>query len=366
MTKASVVLAGCGSPLRSMGWYHATQLLEGRCPSAELKYVVEPWYMQKAAENSPGYKEFHDWKNKLETEQKISFYQTVEEVPFPSDGELRLGIISARTADNPKLLNGCLDIGCKAIFLEKPGAPSVAELEQMRDKAKDANVTVFMGFNKNVSSYLGRTRDFAAKTEGKVDVTFLHNNAYQDNEAELGECFERNSEGMLKNMAIHELAILTTFYDVSVDNIASVEPDKSFSSCKTLKGPSGTSFTDFDKVKFKITTKDGHEVSVAADRCGGDDSVGIVTDAATGEELARYTMPDEEVVANIPNLEKKFPGVMPYFLTQDPDYATLKQRVAKNLVDGTPAEGVATIDVACETLKVAEYLTPILQKELLQ
>jgi len=321
--------------------------------------------MQKAAENTPGYEEFHAWRKKLE-EQQISFYESVEEVPSPSEGELRLGIISARTADNPKLLNGCLDIGCNAVFLEKPGAPSVVELEDMRDKALKKNVKVFMGFNKNVSSYLGRTRDFAAKTEKKVDVTFLHNNAYENNETELGECFERNSEGMLKNMAIHELAILTTFYGVTIDNIASVEADKTFSSCKTLKGPSGAPFTDFDKVKFKITTKDGNEVSVAADRCGGDDSVGIVTDAATGKELARYTMPDEEVVANIPNLEKKYPGIMPHFLTQDPDYATLKQRVAKNVVDGTPADGVATIDIACETLKVAEYLTPILQKELLQ
>jgi predicted dehydrogenase len=322
--------------------------------------------MNNAAENTPGYKEFHEWRAELEP-KGISFHASVEQVPSPDDGEQRLGIISARTADNPKLLNGCLDIGCKSIYLEKPGAPSVVELEQMRDKAKAAGVKVFMGFNKNVSAYLGRTRAFAEKTESKCDVTFLHNNSYQDNEAELAECFERNSEGMLKNMAIHELAILVTFYNVTVTNIATVEADQSFSSCKTLKGPSsGANFTDFDKIKFKITTKDGYEVSVAADRCGGDDSVGIVTDAVTGKELARYSMPDQEAVANIPNLEKKYPGAMPYLFTQDPDYQTLKEQVARNCVDGTPAEGVATIDVACETLKVAEYLTPILQEQLLK
>ena len=27
MSNLSVVLVGCGAPLRSMGWYHATQLL---------------------------------------------------------------------------------------------------------------------------------------------------------------------------------------------------------------------------------------------------------------------------------------------------------------------------------------------------
>jgi predicted dehydrogenase len=243
----------------------------------------------------------------------------------------------------------------------------VAELEQIRDKAKRVGVKIFMGFNKNVSAYLVRTRDFAEKAESKCDVTFVHNNSYQDNEAVIAECFERNNEGMLKNMAIHELAILVTFYNVKVANIATVEADKGFSSCKTLKGPSsGANFTDFDKIKFKIATKDGNEISVAADRCGGDDSVGIVTDAITGKELARYSMPDQEATANIPNLEKKYPGAMPYFFTQDLDYQTLKERVARNCVDGTPAEGVATIDVACEALKVAEYLTPILQKQLLK
>lgn len=59
-----------------------------------------------------------------------------------------------------------------------------------------------MGFNKNVSSYVTRTREFANKYNGNCDVTFLHDNNYQNTEAELVECFERNSEGMLKNMAI--------------------------------------------------------------------------------------------------------------------------------------------------------------------
>ena len=206
-------------------------------------------------------------------------------------------------------------MGCQTIFLEKPGAPTVAELEKMRNDATEAGTSVFMGFNKNVSAYLSRTREFAAKADQKCDVTFLHNNAYENTEKELAECFERNSEGMLKNMAIHELAILVTFYDVRVDTIASVEADKIFSSCKTLKGPSsGKHFTDFDKIKFKIITKAGVEINVAADRCGGDDSVGIVE--ASGKELSRFTMPDEEDKANVSNLEEEYPGAMPYFYAQ--------------------------------------------------
>jgi predicted dehydrogenase len=362
--EVSVVLVGCGCPLRSMGWYHAVQILDGRVPNAVLKHVVEPWYSCDAAKGGAGYAEFHDWRKEQEA-NGVSFYEKVEQVPQPADQEIRLGVISARTSDNPVLLDGCLRIGCKSIYLEKPGAPTVAELEDMKEKAAKADVKVFMGFNKNVSSYLTLSRDFATKHDGKCDVTFLHNNNYPNSEAELAECFERNAEGMLKNMAIHELAILVSFYGVTVDSISKVEADKSFSSCKTFKGPSsGKDFTDFDKLKFKIVTKAGVEVNVAADRCGGDDSVGIVTDAATSTKLARFSMPDQETIDNTPVLKAKYGDAMPYFFAQDPDYLKLKNLVVQNTLNGTPATGVATIETAVETLKVAEYLTPILQEQL--
>lgn len=367
--QATVVLVGCGCPKRSMGWYHAIQLLDKErnvCPSANLKYVVEPWYMSAAGAKSPGGDDFDTWKSGLEQSTDIQFSESVVggTIPKPVEGERRLAIISARTADNPKLFADCLAMGCHSIYLEKPGAPTVGELESMRDAAKAAGVTVLMGFNKNVAKFSTKTMEAQAASKDSSIVTFVHNNNYS--KADLGECFERNSEGMLKNMAIHELCLAVTFYGATVDTIAEVVADKEYSSCQTIKGPSsGTEFTDFDKLKFAIKTKDGKQVSIAADRCGGDDSIGIVTDEATGEEIFRSSMPDEEDLANIPNLEKGCPGAMPYFYVQDPDYATLKERIAKNCADGTPAAGVATIDVAIETLKVAEYLTPLLQKQLL-
>ena len=218
-----------------------------------------------------------------------------------------------------------------------------------------------MGYNKNVCKYVRKTREYAAGVPGS-HVTFVSNNAYENTAESLGECFERNAEGMLKNMAIHELALLVTFYDVSVDNIAEVIADKEFSSLQTLPGPSGKEFTDFDKIKFTIKTKTGQEVSVQADRCGGSDSYAKVD--AGGEEVFRYWMPDDEDKIHVKELEAKYPTAMPYFFTQDPDYITVKERVAKHTVDGQPAEGVATIGIAVETLKVAEYLTPELQKQL--
>merc|ERR1711971_1209891 len=86
-------------------------------------------------------------------------------------------------------------------------------------------------------------------------VTFVSNNAYENTAESLGECFERNAEGMLKNMAIHKLALLVSYYDVTVDNIASVTADKEFSSLQTLKGPSGKDFTDFIRLSLLLKLK---------------------------------------------------------------------------------------------------------------
>jgi hypothetical protein len=186
---------------------------------------------------------------------------------------------------------------------------------------------------------------------------------YRNTPESLGECFERNAEGMLKNMAIHELALLVSFYDVTVENIDSVIADKEYSSMQTLTGPSGKEYTDFDKIKFTIKTKTGKVVSVAADRCGGTDSYATVSDAS-GAEVFRYCMPDDEDRASVRALQEKYPDAMPYFFTQDPDYVTVKERVARFTATGEEAAGVATIDVAVETLRVAEFLTPTLMEQL--
>ena len=111
-------------------------------------------------------------------------------------------------------------------------------------------------------------------------------------------------------------------------------------------------------------TKSGKRASVRADRCGGDDSLGIVTNEQQ-EEVGRYAMPDAEAVANIAALEAKYAlSVMPYFFTQDPDYERVKQLVVDGLVAGKIPQGVATLTTAIDTLKVAEYLTPLLQHQL--
>ena len=207
----------------------------------------------------------------------------------------------------------------------------------------------------------------AEKSLGAGATTaFYHNNAYQKHE--LGECFERNAEGMLKNMAVHELALLVTYYGVKGDNIASIDVDKKYSSCQTLRGgDTGAPFTDFDAIGFTVTTTEGKTVSVYADRCGdaggGGYSEAIVS--VNGEEKFRSMTPDDELKAVVASKQATNPDWMPYFHLQHDDYVTLKERVCAACLSGSRPEGIATIDIAIETLKVAEYLTPTLRKELL-
>jgi len=249
------------------------------------------------------------------------------------------------------------------IYLEKPGAPSVAELKEMMEYAKSKGVPVYMGYNKNVTPYVLKALEYQKANGGAVE--FVHNNAYK--EEELGECFERNAEGMLKNMAIHELALLATYFGVTVDNIASVSPDVAFSNCLTLAGPSGKDFTDFAKVGFTVTTKDGKSVTVKADRCGsteGGNSVATVS--VDGVEKFRSETPDAALKAHCDMKAKEDPEMMPYFALQHDDYITLKERATAHILSGAPGapEGMATIEIAVQTLMVAEYLTPMLTEAL--
>jgi hypothetical protein len=259
-----------------------------------------------AGATGPGGPEFAEFRKKTEEDFGVEFYKALEELPPVPEGKKRMALVSGRTADNPKLLGQAIAAGCSTIYLEKPGAPTVAELQAMKQEADDAGVTVLMGYNKNVTKYVKNSREFAAAHPGS-HVTFVSNNTYENTPESLGECFERNAEGMLKNMAIHELALLVSFYDVTVENIESVEADADFSSMQTLKGPSGKEWTDFDKIKFTVTTKTGKKVSVQADRCGGSVTYAVVTDES-GNELFKHTMPDEEDEANVSVLEAKYPG----------------------------------------------------------
>ena len=141
--KADVVLVGCGLPGRGMGWYHALQMVEGQIPSANITDIVEPWFLG-GGKDSAGGQAFaglvEEWKPK-----GIVFHASVSTVPAPAEGCHKIALISGRTADNPRLLKEVIEAGVTCVYLEKPGAPTVAELEEMAAYAASKNVPVYMG-----------------------------------------------------------------------------------------------------------------------------------------------------------------------------------------------------------------------------
>ena len=80
---------------------------------------------------------------------------------------------------------------------------------------------------------------------------------------------------------------------------------------------------------------------------------------------SRDIMPDADLVATVEARSKENPDWMPYFHLQHDDYITLKERCCAAIRDGVEPEGIATIQVACDTLKLAETLKPMLEKQLL-
>lgn len=357
--KCDVMVVGCGVPKRGMGWYHAKQMLEGYVPHARLTTIVEPYFLGAGAETPPG-ELFGEWANEMNKKYGTKFYKAISDLP-PIEDKM-LALVSGRTADNPRLLKELIEAGVTHVYLEKPGAPTVKELEDMKQFAHRKGVPVYMGYNKNVASYVAEALEFEAKHVG-ASTNFIHNNAYKEDE--LPECFERNAEGMLKNMAIHELALLATFYDVTVENIKEVTPDTEFTRCLTLKGPhSGKTFTDFAKAGFTVTTKQGKTVTVHADRCGHVSGNSIAVVSVGGEEKFRVETPDAKLKSKVDKQIKEHPDYMPYFFLQDEDYITLKERSTAHILSGAEGhpKGMADIDIAVEALRVAEYLTELLKK----
>lgn len=353
--EADVVVVGCGIPKRGMGWYHLTQLLD--MPKVNVRGVVEPFFMNsKLCPTQPT--TFADLVSSL-ADDGVPCVDDVTKLPS-FEGKTTICLIAGRTADNPKLFRSCIDHGAKVIYLEKPGAPTVQELQEMSDYAKSKGVKVYLGYNKNVTPYVQKALELS-KTMDDAHITFCHNNSYNVND--LNECFSRNSEGMMKNMAIHELALLVTFFGVTTDTISELKINKNklFTQKLTVWVPGTTVpnekyISDFSRVGFKATTKSGKSVSVMADRCGGNVSFASVKDKK-GMEVQKFEFPDEDAQKKLEEQCAADPDMMPYFFVQSDDYLTLKNLVVEAAINETSAEGVATIDIGVEALKLAEYCT---------
>ena len=184
-----------------------------------------------------------------------------------------------------------------------------------------------------------------------------------------------------------------TFFGVNSETLSDVVADKAYSDLRTEKGPSsGNDFTDFSRIGFTVTTKAGAKVSVYADRCGLELPDGAMADGGMMRVDVRETrpmacegsrggsasvssliqsrdiMPDADLVATVEaRSAQENPDWMPYFHLQHDDYITLKERCTAHIASGASGdpEGIATIQVGYDTLKLAETLKPLLEKQLL-
>jgi len=354
-----VVVVGCGLPKKSMGWYHTVQLLE--MTNVNVLAIVEPFFMNRdLCKDIPA--SFMTFLT--DTSAKgVMFTSSIEDLQKFQRPTLCL--IAARTADNPKLFRQCIEKGAKFIFLEKPGAPSVEELRDMKMLAVSRQVKVFMGFNKHVTPYVRKAIALSKEVE-ESHVFFCHNNSYETKD--LAEVFTRNPEGIMKNMCIHELALLNTFFGVSVETIAKfkVNTNALFTQKLTVwqhgtTMPNPKYITDFSRCAFKITTLKGKSISVMADRCGGNISFAVVKDSS-GAEVKKFEFPDQELLQKVDLSVKEDPEMMPYFFIQSDDYLELKNLVVESILgDSNAANEVATIDTAIEALRLAEYCTQKLE-----
>ena len=108
-------------------------------------------------------------------------------------------------------------------------------------------------------------------------------------------------------------------------------------------------------------------MTVKADRCGsttGGGSEAIVS--VDGEVKFTSVTPDDELQKFCDEQAAADPEMMPYFFLQSDDYQVLKELTTSHVLQGKPGapEGIATLDVAIDALKLAEYLTPTLQEAL--
>ena len=113
--------------------------------------------------------------------------------------------VAVRSA--PELFAQMVEKCATHVYIEKPGATSAATLKSMRQLAAERDVSVVVGYNKNVAAYvrdgLARVRECVAAGEAMPQITLEHCNEFTPG-PEL-HAFMRGpgGEGMLHNMCCH-------------------------------------------------------------------------------------------------------------------------------------------------------------------
>ena len=327
-----VALVGCGMPGRGMGWYHAKQILDGDVPSATLTDIVEPWFLGGGADG-PGGAEFAAFKKEHEGKVRFhssiadmpkpdgkmmamvctrtaDMPGYVDELVDHGVSHVFLEKPGAPTVDElGRMKDDCAKKGA-TIWMVRAAAwkwtltrsprwrlhETAPPRRRRRGRARDCRVSRRRPFRAGLQQERHGVRDERPRGPREGAWRRLYISPPQRLQGErVGRVLREErrgatrcpfslpsrrrachaadaclrTQGMLKNMAIHELALLVTFFGVNSETLSDVVADKAYSDLRTEKGPSsGDDFTDFSRIGFTVTTKAGAKVSVYADRCG--------------------------------------------------------------------------------------------------
>ena len=154
------LIVGCGCPNRSMGWYHAQNILDGKIVGADgIVAVVEPFYGPSFRGHEdlrgeglkPGQEQFEEFalKHSLRVYSGIDGRQIRKDLEA-CDEDLNFekdvfAVIALRTCDVKESFMKLLELGVKKIYLEKPGGTNRKDLVEMRLEAEKKQCAVTVG-----------------------------------------------------------------------------------------------------------------------------------------------------------------------------------------------------------------------------
>lgn len=268
-----------------------------------------------------------------------------------------------------------------------------------------AGIATCIGYNKCVAKYTDMALTCAHSSQGPVDVTLVHHNDYASDS--LPEVFERCGEGMLKNMACHELSLAVCAFGLRAvdirekDGAPSVTIDTANSSLETHGGR-----TDWARLAFTVhlgsrdepASDDGTDapseergeapnvrsIKLVEDRCAGDSSaIRIGTDEALPKQFDWPLAEEREAVGSLLKAE---PTMRTILAVAYPTYLEAKQRVFAHIestwradgcsevvADGeggcvTPRSaawpaGICSLSDALTVLEIIEKLEPMLREQ---
>jgi len=344
--KLEVVVIGCGVPKFSMGWTHLFQILQEPAlrDLVVIAGVVEPFFLSQGGCLAKGAELFTEFANQ---HREIPFVASCDDLPPVAGDTLRVAIISVRTADSRTVFEDAVNkAGCRAVYLEKPGAGSTADLEEMMKLAEAKSVTVVVGYARNVGDHVRRALDRAAGQRAageRTSVTLLHSNPFKDEE--MPACFQRCRPGMMYDMACHDLATAVAYYGLTAEGYE----DLSVDTTKSLMVRHG-GIEDFLRLSFTLRPEAGADhISFLIDRQAG---------AFNGIDVN-----GERFLSGEPPLlfENPLDDLAPHIAVNYDGYVEAKRLLFQALA-AAPAPGVAVLPKGVPTMETARQVMLLADK----